>query len=220
MDDWESYWAKPPITINRIYDKVAVFYRHNIIRPQLRRYLNQYMGGNKLFLHAGCGSGQVEEGVVSPDNVIALDISVNALGLYKNHHPGSNIIRSDIMSTGFKSESFDGIYNLGVMEHFSEDEINNILHEFNRILKPGGVIILIWPPKFGASVLTLRILRRILTEILKTKIQFHPPEPNLIRSHDQVESLINRAGFKIHSYEFGIRDLFTNVVIVIEKNIP
>lgn len=219
MDDWETYWAKPPIPINRAYDRVAVFYRHHIIRPQLHRYLKRYFGSSDVqLLHAGCGGGQVEEGIIKSDSVIALDISANALNLYKKHHPVSTLIRGDIMATGFRSETFDGIYNLGVMEHFSEDEIVNILWEFRRVLKQGGVVILFWPPRYGATVIVLRALRRFYTAVLSTNIQFHPPEPNLIKSPGHVEALANRAGFRMRSYEFGIGDLFTNVVVVLEKS--
>ena len=156
MSEWDEYWVKAPKTHNQVYDRIAVFYRKYIIKPYLKRFFSHYLTGKSVVLHAGCGGGQVEEGIIDPNSVIGLDISGNALSLYKKNHPGSTLILGDIMTTGFRDESLDGIYNLGVMEHFSEDEIHRILSEFCRVLKKEGVIILFWPPVYGATVIFLR----------------------------------------------------------------
>jgi SAM-dependent methyltransferase len=217
MNEWDDYWAKSPETHNRVYDRIAVFYRKYIIRPYLKRFLSHYFEKKPALLHAGCGGGQVEEGVIDPDAVTALDISANALSLYKENHPGSGLVRGDIMATGFRAGSFDGIYNLGVMEHFSEEEINRILSEFYRVLKQEGVVILFWPPRYGATVIFLGAVHFLYNSVLGKNVRLHPPEPSLIRSRSHVETLVNRAGFRMRSYDFGTGDLFTYAVIVLEK---
>jgi len=217
MSEWDDYWAKAPETHNRVYDRIAVFYRKYIIKPYLKRFLSRYFEKKPALLHAGCGGGQVEEGVIDPDAVTALDISANALSLYKENHPGSNLVRGDIMATGFRAGSFDGIYNLGVMEHFSEEEINRILSEFYRGLKQEGVVILFWPPRYGATVIFLGAVHFLYNSVLGKNVRLHPPEPSLIRSRSHVETLVNRAGFRMRSYDFGTGDLFTYAVIVLEK---
>jgi SAM-dependent methyltransferase len=217
MSEWDEYWAKAPKTHNRVYDRIAVFYRKYIIRPYLKRFFSLYFSGKKAILHAGCGGGQVEVGIIDPGSVIGLDISCNALGLYKKNHPGSNLILGDIMTTGFRDESFDGIYNLGVMEHFSEDEIHRILSEFRRVLKKEGVIILFWPPEYGATVIFLKGVHFLYNSVLGKNIRLHPSEPSLIRSGSYAETLANKAGFRMRSYNFGIGDLFTYAVVVLQK---
>lgn len=217
MKEWDEYWAKAPKTHNRVYDRIAVFYRKYIIKPYLRRYFSRYFPGRPAILHAGCGGGQVEEGIIDPVSVIGLDISANALSLYKKNHPGSNLILGDIMSTGFKDESLDGIYNLGVMEHFSEEEIDHILCEFRRVLKKEGRIILFWPPRYGATVIVLGGVHFFYNSVLGKKVRLHPPEPSLIRSRSHVKTMVNQAGFRLLSYDFGIGDLFTYAVVVLEK---
>jgi SAM-dependent methyltransferase len=217
MKEWDEYWAKAPETHNRVYDRIAVFYRKYIIKPYLKRYFSRYFPGQPAILHAGCGGGQVEEGIINPASVIGLDISANALSLYKKNHPGSTLILGDIMATGFKDESLDGIYNLGVMEHFSEEEIDHILHEFHRVLKREGKIILFWPPRYGATVIVLRVVHFFYNSVLGKKVRLHPPEPSLIRSGSHVKTMVNQAGFSLLSYDFGIGDLFTYAVVVLEK---
>jgi SAM-dependent methyltransferase len=217
MKEWDEYWVKAPKTHNRIYDRIAVFYRRYIIKPYLKRYLSRYFNGCVTILHAGCGGGQVDEGIIDPISVIGLDISANALALYKKNHPYSNLILGDIVSTGFRNGSLDGIYNLGVMEHFSEKEIHRILLEFHRVLKKEGVIILFWPPTYGATVIFLKGVHFFYNSVLRKDVRLHPPEPSLIRSKNHVENLVNKAGFGLLSYNFSIADLFTYAVVILKK---
>ena len=218
MLEWDEYWAKAPKTHNRAYDRIAVFYRKHIIKPYLKRYFSRYMTDKAHLLHAGCGSGQVEEGIIETRTVIGLDISANALSIYRLTHPGSGLVQGDIMATAFRDKSFDGIYNLGVMEHFSDAEIHRILREFHRILKDDGVIILFWPPRYGATVIILKGIHFFLNTVLRKGVQLHPPEPSLIKSGKQAKSIAGQAGFRLVAYDFGIRDLFTYAVLVLEKD--
>jgi len=217
MQEWDEYWAKDQQAHNRIYDKIAVFYRRYIIKPYLKRYFSKYFLNKPKILHAGCGGGQVEEGIIDSQSVIGLDISVNALKLYRKNHPDSNLILGDITKTGIRNESLDGVYNLGVMEHFSEDQINQILLEFHRILKKRGIIILFWPPKYGATVIFLKGVHYFFNTFLGKKMQLHPPEPSLIQSKNHVEKIVQRAGFKLKEYNFSLSDFYTYAVIVLEK---
>lgn len=217
MTEWDDYWAKAPKPHNRMYDRVAVFYRKHIIKPYLRYFFSKHFTGKNTILHAGCGGGQVEEGLDTSMTIIGMDISPNALSLYRRYHQQSDLVLGDIMNTGFAAQSMDGIYNLGVMEHFSEAEIHNILKEYFRILKPGGVVILFWPPRYGATVIFLKCVHFICNSVLKREIHLHPPEPTLIKSKSHAESLVTDAGFRMLSYKFGIADLFTYAVIVLKK---
>ncbi|MBC7389800.1 MAG: class I SAM-dependent methyltransferase, partial [Opitutaceae bacterium] len=156
QDDWNIYWSNQNKTTGRIYDKFADFYRNNIIRPALNFFIFKYFKTNTEILHAGCGSGKVDTDIVDLYKVTALDISLPALHIYESVNPKkAKLIQASIFELPFENESFDGIYNLGVMEHFTENEIQNILLEFKRILKPGGKIVLFIPPVFG---LTVRVL--------------------------------------------------------------
>lgn len=217
MQEWDTYWAKAPETHNRVYDAIAVFYRRYIIRPYLRRYFSRYFSDNAMILHAGCGGGQVEEGITGAKSVIGLDISANALSLYRKTHPDADLVRGDVTATAFRPGSFDAIYNLGVMEHFSEGEIHTILLEFRRILNDDGTIVLFWPPRYGLTVLFLKGVHYCLNEILSKDVQLHPPEPTLIRSEDHARHLAAGAGFRLVTYDFSIRDGFTYAVLILKK---
>lgn len=217
MQEWDTYWAKDQKPHNYMYDRIAVFYRKYIIKPYLFRYCSKYFSGKSLILHAGCGGGQVEEGLDESVTILGLDISPNALALYRRCHDRSCLMRGDIISIGLKDETVDGIYNLGVMEHFSEEQIQNILREFHRVLKKNGTIVLFWPPRFGLTVIALKGVHFMLNSILRKNVALHPPEPSLIESRAQVEQIVKKAGFDIKETGFSPRDGFTYMVVVIEK---
>jgi ubiquinone/menaquinone biosynthesis C-methylase UbiE len=217
MQEWDTYWAKDQKAYNTIYDSVAVFYRRYIIKPYLRRYCNKYFTNDSVILHAGCGSGQVEKGFDKSFTIIGMDISRNALSLYCKCHECSNLILGDITMIGIKDETIDGIYNLGVMEHFSEDEIHTIFREFHRIVKRKGVVVVFWPPKFGLTVITLRFWHFFLNSLLRKNVHLHPTEPSLIKSRAHVERIVKKAGFHLKETNFSLADAYTYMVIVMEK---
>lgn len=217
--DWDSYWSgkdnKPTLLI---YDLIAAFYRKFIIKPSLNRFILGSFGADSRLLHAGCGSGQVDRDIGAKIGISALDISPAALSIYKkaNKHY-RELIHGSIFAIPVPDGSFDGIYNLGVMEHFPEAEIVNILREFNRVLKPGGRAVLFWPPEFGLSVLVLKSAHFVLNRVFKRNIMLHPAEITRVRSRRQIEGYLAQGGFTLKSYSFGIADLFTYAVIVADK---
>lgn len=218
MEDWDSYWAKKQNLHTGAYDRIAIFYRKYIIKPYLRIYITKYFDEKSKILHAGCGSGQVEEeisGATFP--VIGMDISSNALAVYRQCHTDPNLIRGDTLAIGIKGESLDGIYNLGVMEHFSEDEINTILLEYHRILKQCGVAILFIPPEYGSTVIFFKIVHYVLNSVLKRNFYFQPHEPSRIKSKKWIERIIQSSGFELIETGFAPNDFFTYMVVVIKK---
>lgn len=218
MEDWENYWAKKQNMHTYAYDKFAIFYREYIIKPYLRKYITKYFDKNSKILHAGCGSGQVEEDI--PDStfpVIGMDISSNAISVYRQCHTNPNLIRGDTLAIGIKAESLDGIFNLGVMEHFSEDDQHKILREYHRILKPDGVAILFIPPEYGSAVIFFKIVHYLLNSILKKNIYFQPLEPCRVKSKKWIVRIMRSAGFKLIETGFAPNDFFTYMVVVIKK---
>lgn len=217
-DEWDEYWKFDKKNRKILYDTVAIFYRKYIIRQNLNRHIKSKFRKNAKVLHAGSGGGQVDADIIKYIKITALDISTGALNLYKRQYKDScEIIHGSIFKIPAKKESFDGIYNLGVMEHFTEKEIISILKEFRRVLKKNGRIVLFWPPSFGMSVLFLNTMHFVLNDILGKKIRLHPEEITKIKSKKQVKELLLKSGFELEKFSFGPRDLFTYVVVVAKK---
>jgi dolichol-phosphate mannosyltransferase len=216
-EEWNEYWGqREPRPEYKFYEIVASFYRKYLIKGTLNHFIRKTFRPGEHLLHAGCGGGEVDEDVVAFADVTALDISPAAINKYKSRLK-ANAIVGDIFQLPPDGPRYDGIYNLGVMEHFSPDEIRRILVQFNRALNGNGRLLLFWPPVFGASVIALRILRWSFQRVLRRDIVFHPAEPSLLRSRKEVSSFLKEAGFQLTEFSFGMRDAFTYAVVVADK---
>jgi ubiquinone/menaquinone biosynthesis C-methylase UbiE len=217
-EDWDIYWADKDKTGNAVYDFLAGIYRRLIVKNILNYFVKKYFSKGIKVLHAGCGSGQVDVDIASHVNITALDISANALKIYKKvHGMNAKTVQGNIFHLPFEEQSFDGYYNLGVMEHFTQDEIHQILTEAKRILKPQGRILVLWPPTFGFTVFILDSAHFILNKIFRMKIKLHPDEITRVKSRKHAIDSFEKAGFKILEYYFGPKDIFTQAVIIAEK---
>ena len=214
--EWDAYWQTQSITPHQtLYGVIAAVYRKLLIRPFLNRFIRLNFSRQMDLLHTGCGGGMVDDDIVGYANITAIDFSSAAVASYTGRHDGkAACVVADICQLAIKDSSFDGIYNLGVMEHFLRDDHERILGEFRRILKPKGKLLLIWPPKFGSSVIFLKFVHWLANDVLKKDIHLHPPEPSRIKSKKWLQQLLDANGFEIVSYYFGPRDLFTQCAIV------
>lgn len=218
---WDAYWSEPESIEARMYQRIAAFYRRYIFKPALTRRVRNLFSAGDTLLHAGCGTGQVDAHIAREMKLTALDISAVALNQYHLCNPAAyKILQGTILNLPFNSGEFDGIYNLGVMEHFSESDIDRILGEFYRVLKPEGRVLLFWPPQYGFSVGVLKTVHLLLRKLAGSRTIFHPDEPTLIRSKEHAVVMLNRAGFSMESFSFGAEDAFTHAVIVCKKNPP
>lgn len=216
--DWDKYWTKKQTLSQQIYRQIASFYRKYIIKRTLNHFINKEFKKGELLLHAGSGSGQVDEDIRNKFEITALDISKEALKLYKLYNGiNSKTLKASIFNIPVKNNTFDGIYNLGVHEHFLGSENMKIFQEFRRVLKPNGKLVLFWPPKFGISVMFLNSVHFILNNLLGRKIRLHPDEVSLIESKKQVENLLKENGFRLTDFYFGLKDLFTYCVVIAKK---
>jgi len=215
--NWDDYWSRKKS--NLIYDIIAYLYRVFLIRPSLNYHIFKFFKNNDLLLHAGCGGGQVDKHISKKMHIHAFDISKKALNLYKkNNYSNIKLVQGSIFHTEFIDKKFDGIYNLGVMEHFDLNDINIILNEFKRILKDEGTIVLFWPHKKGISVNFIKVIRYLIFRLFKLKIKLHPDEITYVESKKQIKEILNKNNLKLVYYYFGIIDLFTQSVIVAKKN--
>ncbi len=218
QEEWDAYWLSKKQPGALIYDLIAAFYRRFIIRQFLNHFIGKHFAPNAEVLHAGCGSGQVDTDIARRVSISAMDISPQALSIYRkfNAQP-AQLIHGSIFQIPIPDSTFDGIYNLGVMEHFSEAEIRLILNEFNRVLRPGGKIALFWPPAFGVTVQVLNTVHWILRKAGRPDVKLHPDEITHVRSRRQVRAYLEASGFSLLEFYFGPRDCFTQAVVIGRK---
>lgn len=217
---WDRYWSARVTPVTLVYDVLAGIYRSFIIRPPFERSIRENFAPRSRLLHAGCGSGMVDIHLVNQYQITALDQSRRALELYVAVNGAqSEVMLGNIEHLSFSDSSFEGVYNLGVMEHLAPEAMRNTLREFARVVKPGGKIVLWWPPEFGFSVFVLKTLNALLRifRLNREENKLFPDEIARIRNRKQVESLLNECGLDLLDFRFGAFDLFTQVVVIAEK---
>lgn len=119
----------------------AVIDAHETAVPTLARVLPP---GARV-LESGCGSGRwlawfAHRGL----RPVGLDDSAGALGVARRHGPALALVRGDAVASPFRAGSFDAAFSAYVAEHF-EAGPDALLAELRRVLRPGGVLVLIVP---------------------------------------------------------------------------
>lgn len=217
-EEWDIYWIKSSkkSNIRKYYDFVASFYRNYLIGPSFKYYIKKNFKKNTELLHAGCGGGEVDSFITHNYKITAVDISTQALKLYKKINPNVSILKSDIFDMNLNENKFEGIYNLGVIEHFNEQKFIELMLHFKKHLKKNGKIILFWPPKFGLSVIALHLIHFFINKVFRLKIKLHPEEPFKYESKNKLKKILEPIGYKIKNTHFNYRDAFTYCIIIIE----
>ena len=186
-----------------------------------------------------CPTGALDSSLVSADDAggrTVLDINAAKIGLavidretciaywgiqcdacYRACPVIDKAICADIMHLPFKSNSIDGLWNLGVMEHFTKQEIIKALAEFARVLKPGSYAVLFWPPKIGHYHLMTNSIEFFSNRVLGKKIDLFPDEISLYSPSLGIAHMARSCGFSECIVEFTIRDLLTYAVVICRK---
>jgi SAM-dependent methyltransferase len=219
--EWTEHWKK----INKkesFFGRILNWYRYNIIANAVKYYFDRYFPKKGTYIEMGSGTSQTSIKIIKRQRkLIAFDISKPALEEAKKIPQIDSVILGDIFKTKLKSNSVDGIWNLGVMEHFTEKEIIKILNEFERVSKPGAHMILFWPPKFGSSELVLGFFEFFIN--IKNKItgkkpfHFFPGEITRLKSKAHARRIIEKTSLKFVDAHFNARDGFTHIVVICKK---
>lgn len=218
---WDRYWggARREGASDLLFEICATWFRSLFNRPYLERVMGQFFRPGERVLHAGCGSGQVDQRLRHWLELEACDLSSTAVRMYNQvNQPYALAVQGDIMALHHGDGELDGIYNLGVMEHFTEEEILRTLREFWRVLRPGGRVVLFWPPRHSPIFLVLKAFQ-FFSSVLDRGAHGapYPPEINRVRSRAQAETWLTQAGFKPIYCEFSWHDLLTQYVFVAVK---
>jgi ubiquinone/menaquinone biosynthesis C-methylase UbiE len=218
---WDSYWELKTDLDAAAYEMIAWAYRTMVIRPRLERYLRKHFPRGSELVHAGCGSGQVDGKLQHEMKLTALDISVPALRLYGRNNPNSvRLVHGSILDIPLPDESVDGLYNLGVLEHFEASAIRRILKESHRVLRPGGKTIIFWPHERSTSVAVLKVIHWVRRHMLKKTEDLHAPEISLLPSRTYALKALREAGFEPIDYYFGFADFWVQAIVVGQKPSP
>jgi len=211
-NEWDEYFGAEE---RGFFQGLLMCHRRRFIAPATAHHFDRVFPDSGVFLEAGAGTSESSREIVRRDRVLmALDLSYLVLQRF-NVLPFH--IQSDIRFLPLHDESVSGIWNLGVMEHFTDQELSVVLGEFHRVLAPDGRLLLFWPPWYALHELVLNSVSWLARMILRKTVVFFPDEVNLYSTRGRATRLFERAGFQIDGTSFGWRDVFSYVVVVASK---
>lgn len=129
---WEKVWAKNLITSD-----------YSLKYLDFMQEIERTLPEKSRILEAGCGTGQTLSLLSYRHETTGLDISSAALRLACQNC--GNAALGSIFNIPFRDDSFDLVYNSGVIEHFPEPTNVSAIREMARVTKPSGRIIVIVP---------------------------------------------------------------------------
>jgi SAM-dependent methyltransferase len=212
-EGWDEYWKAGKSNGRNWYAILASFYRQAFIVSRLERLLCRHFQHGDHLYHVGCGGGEVDARAAGLFNIVGVDISPEARRLYSRNHPTAKIREGNILDAPLSPPS-SGIYSLGLVEHFSHNDIIVILRNMRKSIHPKGKAVIFWPHRHAPSVYFLRLASWI-RGWLGIHERLHPPEPSLLKSRAEAQRLVTQAGWEILEYDFSPRDLWIQAAIVL-----
>jgi len=216
VKNWDAFWSSLDSNNNKsLLDQFLSFYRIQIIARAVGYYLDQFFQEEGFFVECGSGTSETTLRTIKRGRqFIAIDNSSIVLK-HTTHNPKiDNCVNADIFSLPFPDNSIDGIWNVGVMEHFHLEDIDKILSEFHRVLKKNSKIILFWPMAYAPYEILLNIIEGIYNFLTKKNYHLYPDEISRLKTRKQGCDILMRNNFQDINFFFNFRDAFSFGVVI------
>jgi len=143
--DWNHFWQR---------DQTEPFTKISWSKRRIINIIKPYLEGRNNALDAGCGSGFFsnyfcEQGL----RTVALDYSEKALELTQRITNGRvQLIKENLVDSHLSEklqDCFDIIFTDGLLEHFSQNDQDNIMRNLLSVLSQQGVLITFVPNRWS-----------------------------------------------------------------------
>lgn len=110
------------------------------VRPGYPSEVLELVSGRSRVLDVGAGTGKLTGAIVA-DQVYALDPSLDMLQVFQRAHPHIPCWQATAEHTGAADHAFD-LITCAQTWHWVDTQTAS--KEFDRVLKPGGAVLLVW----------------------------------------------------------------------------
>lgn len=117
-------------------------YRDGFVLPELIEFMRQLPPLRMLAIDVGCGSGNDTAAMADAGiDVVGVDMSEKLLERAEAHYPSVAFRRMDMRQLDFPEEGCRGVWCNAALLHLNEADMLVALGEFNRVLAPGGLLV-------------------------------------------------------------------------------
>ena len=107
-------------------------------------YFNLEIKSDTQVLDLCCGSGQVTKFLVKfSENVIGLDASPLSLARARKNVPNARYIQAFAENIPLEDNTFDIVHTSAALHEMEYEQLQQIIKEVYRVLKPGGIFTLV-----------------------------------------------------------------------------
>ncbi len=183
------------------YDANAEKYAATIQDKANFAMLDQFaalVGKGAKILDAGCAAGRdtkflQDRGLL----VTGLDISQSLLAIARQKYPELEFVEGNFLNLPFIDNTFDGVWARASLLHLETvEDVIRALSEFNRVLKPGGVIHVYIKQQLGEEKAS------VVSDSLSNHDRFFQ-----WFTKTEIEELLQKTGFVITMIEDNVADL-------------
>lgn len=204
MDSSGSYNSITRLAYNLVADKYHSLFANELSEKEYDRMLLDFFAerlkNGSLICDAGCGpSGHVGRYLANKGLIISgIDLSDRCIELASILNPDIHFVREDMAEMSFENESFDAVVSYYSLIHTPKNLVPLVLMEFQRVLKPGGYLLV--AVKAGSDESLQNELLGIETEILLS-----------LFSENEIREYLIKSGFDIffiekrEPYDFEIK---------------
>jgi ubiquinone/menaquinone biosynthesis C-methylase UbiE len=136
--------------------------------------LKPYVSG--CVLDVGCGDGSITNAIgklPSVTEINGVDVSRTAISLAKSKYPHINFKVGQVIELPFKSNYFDAITAIELIEHIYDTE--QMFKEFLRVLKNNGYLII--------TTTDFNYLKKVIIALFFWDKYFYPTNPHIRFAH-------------------------------------
>jgi ubiquinone/menaquinone biosynthesis C-methylase UbiE len=135
---------------NFYYKNTNIKEYHIDVKKIIEKYNTEQ---NAKVIEIGCGTGITSLLLNKNFEKTLLDINPEALKLaklvFEQSGQKADFVLSDMFHMDMKDESFDIVFNSGVIEHFDLNKRVEAIKEYKRILKKNGLMIIAFPNHYN-----------------------------------------------------------------------
>lgn len=211
--DWSRHWSieNQSSWTQRFFSA----YRRAVFARTVAWHIDRFFPASGVFLEAGSGTSETSMRIDKRGGARSLVAADLVLPVVAMAHSIMDVrVAADCFRLPFADGSLDGLWNVGVMEHFEQERIDMMLSEFHRVLRPGAPVCLLWPAQDSLPQKGLRAVETVANLFLEKPIQFHPAEISQLRSSREASEALGRNNFKTVFVDWGWRSLMAFKTVV------